>query len=352
MRKTTLIAVSIVAVAGLSPAQDLIFADDFEWGSICAWSNLWYVDSDGDDWGATGTAGVSVSCPPPGGYAPNQDDCDDISPLINPGEDELCDSIDNDCDLDIDEDATCNDNLSCTTDYCDGVNGCQASINSDACLISGVCYSHGQTMPLNQCLMCNSAVSQTTWSYNDGVECDDGDECTTDDRCLGGVCVGDPILDPFEPNDSMAASVDLGSTNLSDPFPFDSLNANLYPNADPDWFRYYVDDTPDGDVRPRVELSNVPPGTNYNLCAYFECDEEYQDFQCIDGTSVSWNGIPGCCSTNAGSSNEWVHLDPNCGSFINTNDSGTVYIRVYRGTSAVSCADYTVEWGNDSLRTE
>jgi len=98
MWKTTLIVVSIVAVAGLSPAQDSIFTDDFEWGSICAWSNLWYADSDGDDWGATGTTGIPVSCPPPGGYAPNQGDCDDISPMINPGEDELCDLIDNDCD--------------------------------------------------------------------------------------------------------------------------------------------------------------------------------------------------------------------------------------------------------------
>ncbi len=98
MWKTTLIAVSIVAVAGLSPAQDLIFADDFEWGSICAWSNLWYVDSDGDGWGAIGTAGIPVSCPPPGGYAPNQGDCDPVNPLINPGEPELCDFLDNDCD--------------------------------------------------------------------------------------------------------------------------------------------------------------------------------------------------------------------------------------------------------------
>ncbi|RLE25811.1 MAG: hypothetical protein DRJ65_06935, partial [Acidobacteria bacterium] len=96
MWKTAAIAVSIVAVAGLSPAQDLIFADDFEWGSICAWGNLWYPDADDDGWGAMGTPGISVSCPPPVGYAPNQGDCDDISPFINPGEPELCDFIDND----------------------------------------------------------------------------------------------------------------------------------------------------------------------------------------------------------------------------------------------------------------
>ena len=82
MWKTTLIAVSIVVYAGPSPAQTFIFADDFEWGSICAWSNLWYVDSDGDGWGAMGTAGIAVGCPPPSGYAPNQGDCDDINPRL------------------------------------------------------------------------------------------------------------------------------------------------------------------------------------------------------------------------------------------------------------------------------
>jgi len=66
-------------------------------GVICAWANLWYVDTDGDDWGAEGTTGIEVSCPPPGGYAPNQGDCDDFNPLINQGAPELCDFVDNDC---------------------------------------------------------------------------------------------------------------------------------------------------------------------------------------------------------------------------------------------------------------
>ncbi len=286
-------------------AQDQIFADGFEDGSTCfAWSE-------------------TASSDP-------------------------CDGVDNDCDLSIDEDATCGDNLWCTYDYCGGVIGCQTSINSDACLISGVCYSHGQTMSLNDCLTCNSAASQTAWSDNDGFECDDGEDCTTDDRCLGGVCIGDPILDQFEPNDSMAASVDLGSIDLSDPYPFDSFNANIYPTTDTDWFRYYIDDTPDGDVRPRVELTNVPPNTNYTLCAYFECDEPAGSRDCLDGSAASYGGIPGCCSTNSGSLNENVHLDPSCdGGFPNFNDSGTVYIRIVSATSATSCSNYIVEWGHD-----
>ena len=287
-------------------AQEQIFIDGFEDGSTCfAWSD-------------------TVSRDP-------------------------CDGVDNDCDLNLDEDSACDDNIACTFDYCGGVLGCQSSINSDACLIYGVCYPHGQTWSLGVCRVCNSVASQTMWSDNDGVECDDGEDCTTDDRCLGGVCTGDPILDQFEPNDSMAAAVDQGSIDDSDAYPFDSFNATLYPSADYDWFRYHVNDTPDGDVRPRVQLA-VPSGVNYTLCAYFDfdCDEPYiGDVDCLDGTYTSHSGFYGCCSSLSGSSNENVHFEADCGDWLNHYDSGTVYIRISRVGTGTSCSNYTVQWGDD-----
>lgn len=85
-------------------SQDLIFTDDFEWGSICAWSNLWYPDVDDDSWGDESAAGFGVSCPPPDFSAVNNIDCMDSDPMVNPGALEIASGgVDDDCDGEIDE---------------------------------------------------------------------------------------------------------------------------------------------------------------------------------------------------------------------------------------------------------
>ncbi len=63
----------------------------------------WYEDVDGDGYGNPDE--VVMSCDPVSGYSDDGTDCDDLSALAFPGNDEVCDLIDNDCDGDIDEDA-------------------------------------------------------------------------------------------------------------------------------------------------------------------------------------------------------------------------------------------------------
>ena len=64
---------------------------------------LFYIDDDADGYGSSA---ISVQgCSPPEGYVDNADDCDDTTNSVSPQNDEVCDSIDNDCDGDIDEDA-------------------------------------------------------------------------------------------------------------------------------------------------------------------------------------------------------------------------------------------------------
>ncbi|MEZ4237380.1 MAG: putative metal-binding motif-containing protein [Myxococcota bacterium] len=71
-----------------------------------------YADSDKDGYGAPGTE--KLVCPPtdgegnptgavPRGYSSNDDDCDDFRSEVNPGANEACDGLDNDCDGDADE---------------------------------------------------------------------------------------------------------------------------------------------------------------------------------------------------------------------------------------------------------
>ena len=59
-------------------------------------SSTWYIDADGDSYGSIATQ--QESCDQPAGYVLNAQDCDDALVGINPGETELCDGVDNDCD--------------------------------------------------------------------------------------------------------------------------------------------------------------------------------------------------------------------------------------------------------------
>jgi hypothetical protein len=61
----------------------------------------WYRDQDGDEHGVASPS--LASCAEPAGYAPLADDCDDLAASVYPGADELCNSIDDDCDLSVDE---------------------------------------------------------------------------------------------------------------------------------------------------------------------------------------------------------------------------------------------------------
>ncbi|GDX83067.1 hypothetical protein LBMAG42_48780 [Deltaproteobacteria bacterium] len=60
-----------------------------------------YLDADGDGYGDSSTA--STACPPDAGMVSVGGDCDDDDAAVSPGETEVCDSVDNDCDGESDE---------------------------------------------------------------------------------------------------------------------------------------------------------------------------------------------------------------------------------------------------------
>lgn len=65
-------------------------------------SAIYYFDADGDGYGDKNDQGES-SCSPVAGKVTNNDDCDDANPAVHPGATETCNSIDDDCDGQIDE---------------------------------------------------------------------------------------------------------------------------------------------------------------------------------------------------------------------------------------------------------
>ncbi len=69
-------------------------------GSSCT-LQTWYADTDGDGYGNAGS--TTSSCTAPVGYVSNSTDCDDTHSTVYPGAAEICDGLDNDCNLVIDE---------------------------------------------------------------------------------------------------------------------------------------------------------------------------------------------------------------------------------------------------------
>ena len=68
-------------------------------------TSTFYLDSDGDGYGARAT--TAQGCEAPSGYVDNAGDCDDADSGVSPAAAEVCDSVDNDCDGSTDEaDAT------------------------------------------------------------------------------------------------------------------------------------------------------------------------------------------------------------------------------------------------------
>ncbi|MFT5685762.1 MAG: hypothetical protein ACI8RZ_006716, partial [Myxococcota bacterium] len=62
----------------------------------------WYADTDEDTYGDPDA--TTSACDQPSGYVADDTDCDDAEAISYPGNTEVCDDLDNDCDGDVDED--------------------------------------------------------------------------------------------------------------------------------------------------------------------------------------------------------------------------------------------------------
>ncbi len=76
-------------------------------------ATVWYADADADGYG--NEAITTAACDEPSGYVSNDDDCDDTSSAVSPAALEYCNTIDDNCDGDIDEDSA----VDATTWYLD-----------------------------------------------------------------------------------------------------------------------------------------------------------------------------------------------------------------------------------------
>jgi len=257
-------------------------------------------------------------------------------------------------------DTSCNDGVSCTDDVCLSLYGSKFCVNpvaSGKCRIDGQCYSTGQTQSGNICYRCDPSGSggTTDWSYNNGASCTDGyGLCTSNDVCTNGVCQGTFESDAYEPNETASAPRYLGSRDDDMDWGV-STTANLWGPGDEDWYRFHVNDTFFGNAQPRVRLRNIPSGHDYDLCVYIRCTDGYAipSVSCPSGTlfdtwTIGGTVYPGCCSIEAGTASEDIHFTDSgnyeCDS---SDDSYDAYVNIYKYSGAGTCADYTLDWGDD-----
>ncbi len=64
-----------------------------------------YSDGDGDGFGDS--AAMVTACTAPDGFVDNGNDCDDTDPDVNPGADEACNGVDDNCSTEVDEGGVC-----------------------------------------------------------------------------------------------------------------------------------------------------------------------------------------------------------------------------------------------------
>jgi len=109
-------------------------------------ASTWFADSDGDGFGDASTS--TDACSQPSGHTSDDSDCDDGDAAVNPDATELCNSVDDDCDGDTDED----DAADASTWYADS---------------DGDGYGDASST--------TAACSQPSGYTSDDTDCDDGD---------------------------------------------------------------------------------------------------------------------------------------------------------------------------------
>jgi hypothetical protein len=243
-------------------------------------ATTWYADADSDTYGDAATS--DTECTQPSGYVADNTDCDDTVATINPGADEYCNGVDDDCDGDIDED-TAVDAVTWYADADSDTYGDAATSDTECTQLSGYVadntdcddtvattypgadeYCNGVDDDCDGDIDEDDAVDVSTW-YRDGDVDGYGDAATSDEDC-------------YEPTGYVSDDTDC-----------DDTDPDSYPGA-PEVPYDGIDQDCDG----LDECDLDADGYTAEECAGDDCDDDDADVN--PGASEIWyDGVDGDC---------------------------------------------------------
>jgi hypothetical protein len=130
-------------------------------------ASIWHLDGDGDGYGGPS---VVAACSAPAGYLADASDCNDGNSTVYPGAPEVCDGIDQDCDVTIDEGTGCYD------DDGDG----QTEDGGDCDDADPTVFTGAAEVLDGKDNDCDGAIDEATTSFDDDGDC----------YCEVGPCTG------------------------------------------------------------------------------------------------------------------------------------------------------------------
>jgi hypothetical protein len=164
--------------------------------------------------------------------------------------------------------------------------------------------------------------------------------CMGGATCLEGRC--GCAADELEPNDSNTSPAMRSGLNDADDPPDVILTANIDEPRDEDWFSFPITDGTDGgNPRITVTLGEIPAGSDYALSAFYVCGDRTDDSTCARGAPDNFVGR-GCAGSTSGSAPETVELATDCSRGLDSDDSGTLLVRVTAPTWSLTCGPYRV----------